>query len=463
MSSSHSMDSRPVGTRRRLRSGALAIASLMLVTACATGSASAGRLAADGNHEGNREGEAVFATLPTDFAPVRVSDSEFTAAVTTLWLTVPLRVASSSPPLYVGRKLALASSPLSGEAWQSDLARSYGQYCERCGTPGDCLTLFEDGPHLQADDRRSIALALAVGPALDGVNAEVRGILNPTRVLATLSIGITAYMALLVAPVPEPVTKSIAAAFTVLMWGYLGWEFFDLLRAYAQLYEDAPHASTFAELREIGERFGKVIGPNSVRILVMVGTAAVGEMTALASKAPKLPGFEQASRAVEVKAGMRLMEAVTGAERVIVSVPQGAIRLVLAPHVIAMAAQTVASGSAAPARGRLLPNGHRAWGSYSGFKSAMGSAGNGNEWHHIVEQTPGNVKRFGGGALHNTENVIRFGKALHSRVSALYSSIRVDITGSATLTVRKWLGSQSYEEQFAFGLRAMTNVRNGVW
>ena len=81
------------------------------------------------------------------------------------------------------------------------------------------------------------------------------------------------YMALLVAP--EPVSKGVAAALTVLLWGYLGWEFFDLIRAYFQLWEEAAEASTFGELREAGERFGKVIGPNSVRILVMLGTAAV--------------------------------------------------------------------------------------------------------------------------------------------------------------------------------------------
>ena len=168
------------------------------------------------------QGEAIFTKLPTDFPPVQVSDAEFSSAMATLWLDIPLRVAASRPPLYVGRRLALASAPLSGEAWQSDLARSYGQFCERCGTPGDCLTLFEDGPRFQDDDKRSLALALAVGPALEGVNAEVRAMLNPTQMLAMLSITITVYMALLLAPVPEPVTKGAALVFSAALWGYLG-------------------------------------------------------------------------------------------------------------------------------------------------------------------------------------------------------------------------------------------------
>jgi hypothetical protein len=367
------------------------------------------------------QGEAIFTRLPTDFAPVQVGDAEFSAAMATLWLDTPLRLATSRAPLYVGRRLALASAPLSGEAWQSDLARSYGRHCERCGTPGDCLTLFEDGPGFQDDDKRGLALALAVGPALEGVNAEVRAMLDPTRMLAIISISITVYMALLLAPVPEPITKGAALVFSAALWGYLGWEFFDLLRAYARLYEDAPRASTFAELCEIGERFGRVIGPNSVRILVMVATAAIGETAALASKAPKLPGFTQASERVAASTGLRLLDVATGTERLVVSVPEGSIRVVVAPHVVAMTAWA-AAGSPGPGRGKLLPNGHRAWGSYSGFRSAMGSAGNGKEWHHIVEQTRGNLKRFGGEALHNTENVIALDKALHGKISAFYGS-----------------------------------------
>jgi hypothetical protein len=71
------------------------------------------------------EAEAIFTQLPTDFAPVQVSDAEFSAAMATLWLDMPLRVATARAPVYVGRRLALASAPSSGEAWQSDLARSY--------------------------------------------------------------------------------------------------------------------------------------------------------------------------------------------------------------------------------------------------------------------------------------------------------------------------------------------------
>jgi hypothetical protein len=58
------------------------------------------------------QGEAFFTKLPTDFAPVQVSDAEFSAAMATFWLDTPLRVAPPRPSLYVGRRLALASAPL---------------------------------------------------------------------------------------------------------------------------------------------------------------------------------------------------------------------------------------------------------------------------------------------------------------------------------------------------------------
>jgi len=49
----------------------------------------------------------------------------------------------------------------------------------------------------------------------------------------------------------------------------------------------------------------------------------------------------------------------------------------------------------------------RSYRSFTAFKRAEGAAGNGMAWHHIVEQTPGNVKRFGAEAIHNTENLVK--------------------------------------------------------
>lgn len=461
------------GGRRCSSVGALALVALVLLGACTTGMPSGGRLMAQrdqppgprqsaqsrewtGAARGQEGHDALlFARLPTDFAPMRVGDAEFNAALSKLVLDMPLRVASSAPGQR-GGGLAPGSGGSGGEAWQSELNRSYGRHCEQRGTRGDCFTLLEDGPYLQEDDKRSLAMALAVGPALEGVNAEVRAMLDPTRVLATLSISITAYMALLAAPDPV-LTKGVAAGAALLLWGYLGFELFDLIRAYKRLSEEAARATTFEELREAGERFGRVIGPNSVRILVLVGTAAVGETAALVSRAPKLPGFGQASRTVELNTGWNLMDAAVGAERVIVSVPEGTLRAVLPMTAVAMSApsgggKSSGGGSGTPKEGRVLPSGHRAFKSFDDFKDFMGPAGEGKQWHHIVEQRKVNVERFGPEAIHNTENVIGARKELHDKISAYYSS-KSEETGG--MVVREWLRAKSYEEQRAFGLRTL--------
>src|SRR5690606_19029171 len=48
----------------------------------------------------------------------------------------------------------------------------------------------------------------------------------------------------------------------------------------------------------------------------------------------------------------------------------------------------------------------RAFRSHSAMVRALGSAGRERQWHHIVEQTRGNVARFGAEAIHNTQNVV---------------------------------------------------------
>jgi len=150
------------------RMGALALTALMLLGACVPVASPGGRLTVDrrwtqtprklpqtGAAPGE-EREAVFARLPTSFAPVRVDDAEFKSALVTWVLEVPLRVAFPTP-VRSGGGLAPGTGGSGEESWQAALVRSYGQLCERRGTPGDCLTLLEDEPHLQADDKRGIA------------------------------------------------------------------------------------------------------------------------------------------------------------------------------------------------------------------------------------------------------------------------------------------------------------------
>ena len=258
--------------------------------------------------------------------------------------------------------------------------------------------------------------------------------------------------------VPEPFSKGVAAVMTASLIAYVGVDtFWSLIVGFKRLVEEAERATTVDELREAGERYGKDMGRNAARAFAMLATAAIGNTAAgLGAKVPKLPGAAQAAVQAEAQVGIRLAAV---AEVGTVAVSAETVTIALAPGAVAMAARGTGGGTPAKAR----PTGYRAWGSFSGFKKALGPAGPGQQWHHIVEQTPGNVKRFGPQSLHNTENIIPLDKILHTDVSALYSSIRRSITGSSTLTVRQWLSTQSYVAQHDFGLLAMENVAKGFW
>jgi len=93
--------------------------------------------------------------------------------------------------------------------------------------------------------------------------------------------------------------------------------------------------------------------------------------------------------------------------------------------------------------------------SFSAFKRVFGSAGAGQAWHHVVEQTPGNLSRFGGEAIHNTSNLMKLehgAGSIHSKISGYYSSKQLF---SGEQTVRQWLSTQSFQEQYNFGVETL--------
>ena len=59
-----------------------------------------------------------------------------------------------------------------------------------------------------------------------------------------------------------------------------------------------------------------------------------------------------------------------------------------------------------PVRQDNAAGGIQRFGSFKQLKTGLGSAGEDNVWHHIVEQTEANVERFGAEAIHSTENVV---------------------------------------------------------
>uniref|UniRef100_UPI0030B80C9E SitA5 family polymorphic toxin n=1 Tax=Corallococcus exiguus TaxID=83462 RepID=UPI0030B80C9E len=410
-------------------------------------------------------------TPPSGGTPVEVNEADFEEAVAVLaravrptsqpqaearrlWQVEP----RSGSYLYDPRSRHITplgpGEHLEGDASSVDveLTRAYLRWCERTARPGDCLRLLLEGPTVNGDGRYALAMALAQGVVLEELLDAFKDMADPQAMLTTVLWTWTTYMVLLA--VPEPFSKGLAAVMTATLIAYVGVDtFWNLIVGFKQLVEAADRATTFSALREAGERYGKVMGRNAARAFALLATAAIGSTApGLAAKVPRLPGAALATVQAESQLGLRFA-AVGQVETVAVSA--GTVTVALAPGAVAMAAN---GGGPTPPAGAP-----RGWGSFSGFKKAQGPAGPGKEWHHIVEQTPGNVQRFGPQALHNTENVIPLDKGLHARVSQLYSSIRRNLTGSGGLTVRQWLSTRPYEAQRDFGLRAIDNVSKGLW
>jgi hypothetical protein len=108
--------------------------------------------------------------------------------------------------------------PLVPEA-EAALKAEYLRWCQPRGG-GDCLGLFTDGSYLRTDDRRTLALALAFGPVLDETRAALGRELSPQVLLSSLVWAAGLYLALWL--LPEPSTKAVAAALSVVLLAWLG-------------------------------------------------------------------------------------------------------------------------------------------------------------------------------------------------------------------------------------------------
>jgi hypothetical protein len=98
-----------------------------------------------------------------------------------------------------------------------------------------------------------------------------------------------------VAILPEPVTKLLAAAMTTALILWVGAHtLYNLVTGWLQLMEEVKQAHTFEEIRETGERFGRIIGREAARAFAMLAMAAIGQTAhGFAEKLTTLPASQQ--------------------------------------------------------------------------------------------------------------------------------------------------------------------------
>ena len=168
------------------------------------------------------------------------------------------------------------------------LKRDYLAWCEGQGG-GDCRGLLEDGPYLTAEDRRVLALSLALGGVLEETQAALGRQVNARALASLVAWTLGTYLMLWL--LPEPVSKGVAATLTVVLVAWLGLDtLWGLMDGWSALVSRAYEASTFAELRAAGEEFGRLLGEDAARAMVMavvtVAGRTVGEVAAAVKELP---------------------------------------------------------------------------------------------------------------------------------------------------------------------------------
>jgi hypothetical protein len=194
------------------------------------------------------------------------------------------------------------------------LQKKYLQWCERQGG-GDCLGLLDDGSWLRTDDRRTLALALAFGSVLDETRtALVRELLDVRALVSMVVWAVALYCMMWV--VPEPTTKAVAATLTVILMGWLGLQtVYGLMDGWARMADAAHHATTFEELRAAGRDFGKVMGEESARALILAVAALTGRTLGdVVARVKSLPGYRLAGAQWEAQGGAAVLATEVAAE-----------------------------------------------------------------------------------------------------------------------------------------------------
>ncbi|CAM3750979.1 AHH domain-containing protein [Corallococcus soli] len=273
-----------------------------------------------------------------DVDPVQVSEDEFKSALTGLILDMRMDVTfreadAADPRGQVRSRTLLASSKGIANSEADGTPESF--YARICPEPDDCLSLVGGtGLTFSRKDRTLMALSFALDTVWGSVEAEVGKLLNPVALKAMVTSA--ALTVLLTMAFPEPVTKVLAVALTAALVAYLGvvpvWE---MGRGFVRLWDDAQRATSVIALQDIGHRFGRVLGTNGTRVLVLLITAALGGRSAMAAQGPKLPGFSQAALRGQAEAGFQLGEALNGGVTSIALPAAGVLNVTLAPGAVA--------------------------------------------------------------------------------------------------------------------------------
>jgi len=239
------------------------------------------------------EERIVLTRRPRDVA-VEVSEVAYHAAM--VHLATEIR---SLPRTFKGELVLAAWHPQGAE--ERVLADGFRLWCGRKqarAARSGCESILEgDGRWLKLESREAMALSIAMSSVWDGAAEVVKGMVDPVALQTMVYTSLATCMALLL--VPEPITKALMVAITVGLCTYLGWStVWGILQGWRRLQAEAGAARTFGELSAASERFGKLLGTNTARVMVMVTAMALGSTAGAAVGGPgaSLPAWGQAAQ-----------------------------------------------------------------------------------------------------------------------------------------------------------------------
>jgi hypothetical protein len=254
-----------------------------------------------------------------DSEPVEVDEEDFRRAMRKLlpdvppsalpkesaqWLLSQPLAGSLLAEVEAGRVVRLTpldeTSPLDSFSAE-ELKLEYSRVCHELSAGADCLRLQSDGPTLTREDARVLALAIGLKPALQKIKHSLKEMVEPAAVLSMIVWTCVVYLMMWL--LPEPVSKALAATLTVGLIAWLGAStVWNLMDGWAALMREVDGASSVAQLRAAGEKFGRTVGDNTAHVVVMLVTAVLGGTVAkFAKKLPQLPGSSRAAARAEAQ------------------------------------------------------------------------------------------------------------------------------------------------------------------
>jgi hypothetical protein len=295
-----------------------------------------------------------FVHIPrtTTVEPVAVTPEEVTHALQRLAREVRL---TSSPRetverlfqldalyghyLYLLRERKLvpleSGTPLEGTLTEQE-QKLVGQYKTWCrstqGFEGDCLGgALVAGKYLDLQGRYLWAMALSKSPVLEEFEKALGQMVGMQAIIQAALCTVVTLLVLLA--MPEPVTKLVAAWATVGLILWIGAKtLYSLVTGWFQLMEEVKAATTFEEVREAGEKFGRLFSREAAQAFALMAMALLTHTAkGFTEQVGTLPGSAQVSMQAVGREGLLLsevgaVESVTvTTEGFLIALPPGAV------------------------------------------------------------------------------------------------------------------------------------------